>query len=348
MPTSLPTTLRDIAAALGVSRTTVSLALKNNPQISESRRQEVQQMAIQMGYSPNPAATALAHLKQDSHGIPIHSSVAWINAWPRPEQLREHYENDCYWLGAEEALGKAGYRLDEFIVDADLTLPRLHAILIARNIQGIFIPPQSDFVAEDWAAFSWNEFSVVRIGRTMTAVESHMVGPDLAANAILAFHQIQQHGYQRIGFVGMNHHNQASTAGALLVNSRVPLAQRVEPLLGETALMPEDQAKFQDWLRREKPDAIFSDQPALAAMLAKAGLRVPEDIGLVALCVTHGPTDAGIDPHGLATGQAAARLLLSLIRTHKYGLQQILKNVQIKGSWFDGSSLPPRQAADFS
>jgi LacI family transcriptional regulator len=348
MPSSLPTTLRDIAAALGVSRTTVSLALKNNPQISESRRQEVQQMAIQMGYSPNPAATALAHLKQDSHHIPIHSSVAWINAWPRPEQLREHYENNCYWRGAEEALGVAGYRLDEFIVDADLTLSRLHSVLIARNIQGIIIPPQSDFVAEDWAAFSWGEFSVVHIGRTMTAVESHMVGPDLAADAILAFHQIQQHRYQRIGFVGMNHHNQASTAGVLLVNSRVPLAQRVEPLLFETALMPEDQAKLEEWLLREKPDAIFSDQPALPGMLAKAGLQLPEEMGLVALCVTHSSADAGIDPHGLATGGAAARLLLSLIRTHKHGLPEILKEILIKGSWVDGSSLPPRQAADFS
>lgn len=117
-------------------------------------------------------------------------------------------------------MGKVGYRLDEFVINAELTLPRLQAILIARNVRGIIIPPQSDFVAEDWAAFSWDEFSVVRIGRTMTAVESHMVGPDLVANGILVFHQIQQLEYRRIGFVGMNHLNQASTAGALLVNSR--------------------------------------------------------------------------------------------------------------------------------
>ncbi len=342
MPTPSKLTLRDIAEALGVSHTTVSLALKNSPQISESRRLVIQQLALRMGYTPNSAATALAHYKQDSNDVPIQSSIAWINAWKRPGQLREFHEYQCYWQAAEATLAKAGYRLEEFVIDAELTLRRLHAILVARNVEGIIIPPQSDFVAEDWAAFSWDEFSVVRIGRSMTAVNSHTAAPDQAANGILAFQQIQRLGYQRIGFVGTNHLYQASTAGVLLANSRVPRAQRVEPLLCDSVLTPQDQAKFEKWLRCQKPDAIFCDQPALPAMLAKAGLRVPEDVGLAALCVTHCSADAGIDPHGLSIGESAARMLLLLLRTHERGLPKILKEILIKGAWVDGTSLPPR------
>lgn len=343
MPTP-PPTLREIASLLGVSHTTVSLALKNSQQISKARRDEVQQLAAQLGYSPNMAAKALAHFKQDSHAIPIQSSIAWINAWPQPKQLRQFYEYDCYWHAAEKTLATAGYRLDEFIIDDQLTLKRLGEILKVRNVQGIIIPPQLDFVADDWKAFPWGDFSVVRIGRSMTAVSAHTAAPDQSANAMFAFRQIQQHGYRRVGFVGLSDLNHAAAAGVLLANSRVPSADRVNPLLCEKPLNSLDSAKFEEWFLREKPDAILCDQPALPGLLKKAGLRAPEDVGLAALCVSHCSADAGIDPHGLAIGESAARTLLSQLRAHEYGVPEILKEVLIRGSWVDGASLPRRVA----
>src|SRR5205823_11763824 len=48
-----PVTLRDIAAALGLSHVTVSLALRDHPKIPEARRLQIQETARLMGYSPN-------------------------------------------------------------------------------------------------------------------------------------------------------------------------------------------------------------------------------------------------------------------------------------------------------
>lgn len=52
--------LKTLAEAAGVSRTTVSLALRNHPRISESTRNRIQRIARQEGYHPNPDLRRLA------------------------------------------------------------------------------------------------------------------------------------------------------------------------------------------------------------------------------------------------------------------------------------------------
>ena len=52
-------TIKDIAQRLGVAVSTVSMALKDSPQISEKRRREIKQTACEMNYVPNPFGRAL-------------------------------------------------------------------------------------------------------------------------------------------------------------------------------------------------------------------------------------------------------------------------------------------------
>ncbi|HEX7469541.1 MAG TPA: helix-turn-helix domain-containing protein, partial [Verrucomicrobiae bacterium] len=53
-------TVYDIAEKLGVSHSTISLALRNHPGISEKRREQVKKAAKEMGYVPDPHLAALA------------------------------------------------------------------------------------------------------------------------------------------------------------------------------------------------------------------------------------------------------------------------------------------------
>ena len=48
-------TIKDIARLLNVSASTVSRALKGNPEISEETRMKVQEMAKRLNYQPNKA-----------------------------------------------------------------------------------------------------------------------------------------------------------------------------------------------------------------------------------------------------------------------------------------------------
>jgi LacI family transcriptional regulator len=55
----MPTTLEDIARALNVSKMTVSRAINNHPEISQSTRVRILAAARKMNYRPNQFARAL-------------------------------------------------------------------------------------------------------------------------------------------------------------------------------------------------------------------------------------------------------------------------------------------------
>ena len=54
-----PTSLKDLAKALGVSVPTVSRALKDSPEISRELCDKAKQLARTMNYRPNPFAMSL-------------------------------------------------------------------------------------------------------------------------------------------------------------------------------------------------------------------------------------------------------------------------------------------------
>ncbi len=62
-------TIKDLAEQLNISVSTVSRALKNNPEISEQTREAVQRLAKKLGYRPNPIAVALKTHKSNTIGV---------------------------------------------------------------------------------------------------------------------------------------------------------------------------------------------------------------------------------------------------------------------------------------
>jgi len=293
-----------------------------------------------MGYQPNSAAVAMSQFKQDSLTPPIQASLAWINAWAKPEQLRQVPEFDRCWTGAEQTAGQFGYRLEEFVVNDTLSMPRLASILRARGVNGIIIPPHYEFDTAAWSAFPWEDFSVVRIFRSMTAVPAHTVARDQTSNVNLALQNARKRGYQRIGFIGINSLAHSATGTYLQASANLPPANRVRPLLLKSALDFGDQDKVEAWLEREKPDAVLTDQTRLSPILAKAGIRVPDDLGLVALSFDNDSTSACIDQRGVEIGRTAILELLTLIRIHEQGIPAIAKEILIKSAWVEDDFLP--------
>src|ERR1051326_3366292 len=194
-------TLSDVARKLNVSHTTISRALRNDRQISKSLRQQVQRIAQDMGYQPDPMLSALAHYRRGAMAPRITAEIAWINHWPDPKQLRAVHEFELYWQGAVAEAHRNGYRLEEFRLDEDMPPHRLEKILLARNVPGVLIPPWWQGNYPDWSDFHWEKFCVVCFGHTIHAPRVHLVTADQFYYGRLAYENIRKNGYQRIGLV---------------------------------------------------------------------------------------------------------------------------------------------------
>src|SRR5262245_26569560 len=65
--------IQDIARAAGVSHSTVSRALRDNPLISADVREQIQQLAREMGYTPNAIAQSLQMQRTNTIGLVVTS-----------------------------------------------------------------------------------------------------------------------------------------------------------------------------------------------------------------------------------------------------------------------------------
>jgi LacI family transcriptional regulator len=333
--------LRDIAQKLGLSHSTVSRALRNRPRVSTELRDKIQQAAQEMGYRPDPMLSALAQYRQGKTSLEINSAIGWINHWPKPAELRRHKEFDAYWRGAFRAAEKFGYRLEEFVCDEQLPVRRLEKILRTRNVNGLLIPPMPIFT--DWLDFHWEDFCAVRFSRSLTRPHLHLVMSDQMSNAMLAFEKIRLHGYRRIGFLTGRASKRTAIfkAGFLMAQSE---AQDDLPVLPPLELPEEDREadrqRIKQWMKKWRPDAILTDVAATREMLAEAGYRVPDDVGLAALSILDGNADAGIYQNPEEIGRVAILMAISLINDGARGIPPIFRQILIAGSWVDGSSLP--------
>ena len=340
-------THREIGEELGVSKTTISLALSNHPRISEAMKIRVREKADEMGYTPDPMLAALAQYRKSEQQKPSQAVLAWINPLRDPENLRSRKEFALYLDGATKAAERLGYRLEEFFTK-NMSLQRMESVFKARNIQGIIICAPLPAAYEDesikWNDFSWQDFFTVRFGRKVTHPASHFITSAQATNTILSVDKIRERGYQRIGYVGEYTAARIFCAGFLFAQLALPKEQRLPPLF-----LPEDQScfsenkqKLKQWIDTYQPDAILTDATLLHDMLQELGHRVPEDIGLATTSVHDTPIDAGINQNPSEIGTAAVRMLVALLNEHNVGIPSIRNEVLIEGHWEDGSMLPPR------
>lgn len=337
--------MRDIAKMAGVSHSTVSLALKNHPRISEEVKERIWRLCAEVGYRPDPMLAALAHYRQTKVEVAVRASIAWINAWPIPEELYNYREFALYWEGAAAAADKFGYRLEEFRLGRDLSPQRLHQILSTRGIRGLLLPPHT--VPPDWGDFPWHEYSVVRFGRSLSTVPTHLVTADQVANTILAINTIRERGYKRIGYMSCEHHDRTHgplfLAGYLHAFVTLPEKERIPPLNIADLDSCQYGKALLAWIRKHEIEAIFTDRSELIEVLSQLGIKVPDDVAVAVTSVRDAQADAGIDQRPEEIGRVGFVVLNSLINDGAVGIPKVFRQVLVTGSWVDGSTLPDRR-----
>ena len=335
----------DIARKAGVSKNTVSLALRQSSRLPKRTRKRIEKIAKQLGYRKNPTvAHLMAHLRS-SRTSRFMATLALLNANIDPRAFSQHPTIPTYIKGCRRRSSALGYSLDEFwLHDSDLDDRRLNRIFRSRDIRGAIIvglmnenrlPPRFSGI--------WNQFPTVVTGvRTQNPTLS-FTSTDHHALSLKAFEQALQLGYQRPALV-LDHVidklvEGRFTSGVYIAQQQLPSKQRTRPfyLVNEARSNP---ALFQDWLRKEDPDLILTLYHVVKKWLTDLNYRIPQDIGLMQLEWRRDHADwAGMDQHNDLVGETAVGMLIGMIHAGLSGIPCFPQSTLIGSTWVAGKTV---------
>ena len=340
-------TLKDIAAKVGVTKTTVSLALRDSPGVSPAMREQIRRVAGELGYVVDPILHRLAEYRQADNATGFQGVIAWVNHWRHPERLRHFHEFEQYWRGAKLAAKRMGYHLKEFIWSADCPATLAERRLLEGGVQGLLIPPHPPEVK--WDDFDWGKFSLIRFGLSMRQVDSNLVTADHQRGMVMAIKRIHEYGYHRIGLVYNQAHDRSmggnQYGGFLWAQKLFGIERPIPPLDSETkteSLLAKTRRNLDVWMKKYKPDAILTARPETPELLRELGYQIPRDVALASTSPYDISVDAGIDQCPHAIGQIAAEMLIKQICLNERGESAEPCRILVESRWQDGKSLPPR------
>lgn len=274
-------TLQHLGDKLGLSRTTISLALRNHPRISAATRKKVSATARKLGYEPDQVARALVTGRSNLIGVVVPNTADHVYA-----------EVFC---GIEKAAQGSGYHvlLSNGSFDTGHTAARIKEMMRLKIAGIITAPPfatDSAPLAPFWKEIKRSGFPLVMLNRELKPPQFHQVTIDNKGGIRLAMEYLASQGHRRVAYI----------TGTVDI---IPICQRYEafrefcpqynfdkdPQLIEYCDLSA-QGGYDGcarlWARlKNKPTAImvFSDAPSLGVMrfLSAKRIRIPADVSVL-------------------------------------------------------------------
>ncbi len=255
--------LKDIAASLGISKTAVSLALKDSARVSKDMKLKVRVEAKRLGYKAVPLVSNVMASMRSKKNAPFLESIVLVNA----SKLRNVEEQfpifSKYIVGVNAEANKMGYSVYRvWLYDDALDCKKLQSILRARNIRGgIIIGQMSDNVLPSSYDSVWKNFHFVSAGLKIKNHQIDFVSADKFLIAQYVTRKIIAKGFRRPCLVlhrSIDNLVEGRFSGGFLsAQLELPELDRIPPFLDvdEAKKRPE---LFLDFIGKHKPDVIFS------------------------------------------------------------------------------------------
>lgn len=342
MPATIPT-LRTLARSLGLSRTTVSDALRGSPRVDPDTAARVKKAAKEAGYRRNPLAGALMSELRRSRGAAFRGVIAAIdfNEPDRPLHAARYHRE--LMLGAEERGAELGFKIERFVVgNGGVSVQRLDSILQSRGIHGVILLPV--WGEPDLTNLDWNAFAGIYTDYIIEHPALHSVCPDHYRSLLSALQRLANLGYAQPGLFLQKHHDERlqyrwAAAFRAFQESR-PGANSVPPLIVDE-ITPES---FLKWFRRYKPDVVLGHYPEALEWMESAGANIPETHGFVCLnAIVKARPCAGLDLQPRTLGGCATELLIAQLQRNETGIPLFPTTTTIPARWIDGPTI--RQVA---
>ena len=332
-------TIRDLAKASGFSRSTISAALNNKPNISEATRKKVHKLADKMGYRKDARIDQLmGYLSRDKSKKEL-LPMAWLYANDIEDEWTKLHWRRPLFEGAREHAEKHGYRLELFwLRSAGMTPKRMRTILRTRNVGGIILAPPFD--VPEYHDFDFEGFACAEIQNDPHQLRFNVSCPDFSYNFDLAWSKMIELGYKRPGLCSIGkvsqYQNEIRESRFFWHQQKLPRKNRLEVFSYEQS---NDWAKgLLDWVGRNEPDVLLINNGQIPVVLEGAGFSVPEDIGLIGL--NESPSKArgactGVDQNSVAQGVAAVDIVMGHLNRGEQGELLSPRSIQVKGNWVD-------------
>ncbi len=271
-------TIRDVAAAAGVSHQTVSRVLNDRPDVAEETRTRILQIIEELNYQPSAIARTLIKQRSLTLGI-VTAGLKYLGPSRTLNGITEQTEELGYTLLLKE--------LPDFL--ANDVQPLLNSLL-ARRVDGILwaVPEVGDNRA--WLKEQLGELPVPMILLTMEARPGlPIVAIDNYAGGRMATEHLLEQGYQHIGHITgpldwwEARQRKAGWRDALL-DAGVPEADLYSEE-GNWSSASGEQAIDCLLANYTEMDAVFvgNDQMALSVLqtACRRGIEVPQDLAVV-------------------------------------------------------------------
>jgi DNA-binding LacI/PurR family transcriptional regulator len=350
-----------IAKKVGVSRMTVSRALRGISGCAAGTRKKIMAVAQRLGYRPNPFISMYQSSLRTSGLKQLVGLIGWLNDHPSPDA----WSNPAWpWMkklydGAAQRADELGYGMKSlWLEDIDRDTPernvtRYQQKLHSLAIHGVILP---QLYSARHAAFEWSTVSVVSLGSHSANIYTpkgasepiqkdiyHCVRADYFANVVLACSQLRAAGFRRIGFHlsrwkdkidGMR-----SRCAFLGMQQAWPEEERI-PILFDGSVAQEVPSFFREWLDRWKPEVVLCSQNNIVGWIEQTGRRVPEDISVAHLGLAEDVADwAGVDILLERLGGIAVDVLVAQMHRNDRGIPQARRDIITAGVWRDGRTL---------
>lgn len=266
-------TIKDIAAAAGVSHPTVSKALNRAPGVSEKTRERILKIAQQMDYIPNMAARNLVNKKNRSIGL----------IWPDVEGL--FYYHLCETL--QKQANKRGINVFVSMSSSAYALRNFHEHFIDYVMcwNSPSWTPDEAFIREK--ELFRGQITVVGGGVTEGA---NLLPIDRSKGILKAVKYLADSGHRRIAFVGEETEKSIGYMRGVLDYSLEyhPSYMITSPngFYYGSSKRKEMEARFtQLWNAPQRPTALIMDSQgsafAMINTLLNLDIRIPQDLSII-------------------------------------------------------------------
>jgi Transcriptional regulators len=315
-------TLRTLARSLGLSRTTVSDALRGSPRVNPDTVARVRAAAEAAGYQRNPLTGAVMSLLRRSRGQQFRGVLAALEVVEPGRPSHAVRYNESLLAGISERANELGFKVERFEIGPQgVRLNRLDTILHTRGIQGLVVLPASGF--PDLSPLSWTRYTAVYADYFIDHPPLHCVCSDHYRSMVGLLQELHARGYRRPGlFMEITHDERLHFRweGAFLA---------LQKYLPETAPVPALRLKsitrsdFESWFKKHKPDVVLGHAPEAISWMKAAGAKIPKTHAFVCLNSLRCEDEcAALDLRSSLLGARAAELVIGQLLHNEFGVPE--------------------------